>query len=130
MKISCEFKDWASVVQFVRSIPNLEGAGSPLTVTIKRIFPGGFYAVDVTEDSSSTSPLSGSEPQPTTLSRRPCNGQREHDYGPDGTCNYCGDERVERTSKTPHSRGFLSHSAPKDLTDDEKQWEIRGGDGY
>lgn len=57
MRISCEFKDWTNVVQFVRNLPSLGGANSPLTVIIKRIYPGGFYAVNVTDDSDGGSKI-------------------------------------------------------------------------
>jgi len=55
-----------SFARFVENLQSWADADLPLTLTILRKDPEGYFVECVTEDSSSTSPQSGSEPQQTT----------------------------------------------------------------
>lgn len=71
MKGTLIFRGWERVVRFVEDLPSLVADASQLTVTIKPSDLEDCFAVSVTEDSSFTSPPSGSEPQQSTLKSRP-----------------------------------------------------------
>lgn len=65
MKISWHVKA-ESFARFVENLQKSVGADLPLTVTIKRKDPEGYFVECVTDDYATISPPSGSEPQQTT----------------------------------------------------------------
>ena len=71
MKITARFKTREDAVQFATAYLKTAAENLPLILTIRRTPPEGYYVDYVTEDSSSTSPPTGSEPQPSTLKTRP-----------------------------------------------------------